>query len=132
MDPKFCNALAQRVVLLFDCDVQTPDDNRGKVAKRVIPTVASNPIRKGIENLFPASTIGKVRTQSKRFIDVTPEIRKTVRGEEVLEPEILQVNSNEKKNLCTWLCKDGTAEDFAGFNVVFELIEKACAIDAVV
>ncbi len=128
LDRKFCNALAQRVVLLFDCDVKTQDDNRGKVARRVIPTVANNPVRKGIENLFPESTIAKARAHNGKFIDVTPEIRKTVRGEEALEPEILQVNSDEKKNLCTWLCKDGTAEDFSGFGVVFDLIEQALEV----
>lgn len=64
---------------------------------------------------------------SEKFIDVIPEIRKTVRGREVIEPEVLNVNPDEKKNLCTWLCKDGTAEDFAGFGVVFDLIEHAIA-----
>jgi hypothetical protein len=42
---------------------------------------------------------------------------------EVAVPESRTVNKDEKGNLCEWLCEHGTAEDFAGFHVVFDLIE---------
>jgi hypothetical protein len=127
LDSKVCHALAHRTILLYDCDVTAKDGNRGKAVRRVIPTVESNPIRKGIENLFSAATIAKARATSEKFIDETDEVRKIVRGKEEIIPRLLEVNRDEKKNLCTWLCENGTADDFAGFAAVFDLIEGALA-----
>jgi hypothetical protein len=95
--------------------------------KRIIPTVASSPIAKGIENLFPVETIESVRAANPEFIDVTPEIKRVVRGMEVNDPAKLEINVDEKRNLCDWLCKHGTAKDFEGFRVVLDLIERALA-----
>jgi hypothetical protein len=132
LDAKLCESLAQRVILLFDCDVETQDANRGRVAKRVIPTVSSNPIHKGIENLFTANTINKARAHNPKFIDVTPEIRRTVRGEEAITPELLEINRDEKKNLCTWICENGILEDFVSFDIVFNLMVQALTLKPVI
>lgn len=129
LDSKVCHALAHKTILLYDCDVKKNDEDRGKAVRRVIPTIESAPIRKGIENLFPAATIAMVRTASEKFIDVTPEVRKIVRGKEEVIPELLEVNRDEKKNLCNWLCENGTAVDFAGFAAIFDLIESVLAAD---
>jgi predicted ATP-binding protein involved in virulence len=117
----------RRVVLIYDCDTGKVDADRGHVAKRIIPTLAGNPISNGIENLFPSSTIDSVRAANLQFIDVTPEIKKLVRGVEVNIPKKIEVNANEKRHLCEWLCEHGTAEDFEGFQAVFALIERALA-----
>ncbi|MBM3980811.1 MAG: hypothetical protein FJ304_11100 [Planctomycetes bacterium] len=126
LDSKVGQTLAHQTILLYDCDVEkTKDEARGRAIKRRIPLTEENPIRKGIENLFPNSTIEKLRAANDRFIDVTPEVRKTVRGKEVVSPELLEANKDEKKNICTWLCENGTKEDFAGFTAVFDLLEAA-------
>ena len=44
-------------------------------------------------------------------------------------PEKWTVNDDEKKNLCDWICENGTAEDFASFTVVFDLLKDTVEID---
>ena len=39
-----------------------------------------------------------------------------------VQPEKIEVNRNEKKNLCDWLCANGTKEDFEGFDIVLDII----------
>ncbi len=125
LDAKVCRTLAKKTILIYDCDVDVKSESRGMATRRTIPTTHGNPIGKGIENLFSSDTITKVREASNKFIDVTPAISKLVRGQPVEQAEVLEVNKDEKKNLCTWLCDNGTADDFAGFTVVFDTIEEA-------
>jgi len=121
-DSKLSEITPQKMILLYDCDTNKKDANKEKVYKRVIPTINENPINKGIENLFPKSTINKARKEKLSFIDITPEITKLVRGKEVTEPEKWQINPNEKGNLCNWLIENGTKEDFKFFEKVFKII----------
>jgi len=39
-------------------------------------------------------------------------------------PGSKSINKDEKGNLCNWLCENGTAEDFAHFKAVFQVIEE--------
>jgi len=126
-DSRLSSAIPFKILLIYDCDTSKTDADRNMVMKRIIPNVATNPIAKGIENLFPKSIIDKVRTENPNFIDVTPEIKKLVRGKEAVQHELLEVNKEEKGNLCNWLCEHGTQEDFEGFRAVFRLIEDALA-----
>lgn len=64
-------------------------------------------------------TIEKAISHKQAFIDCTAEFRKTVRGEEIIVPATMEINENEKRNLCLWLCENGTKEDFANFEWVF-------------
>jgi predicted ATPase len=123
-DPKYCDITPQNILLLYDCDITKTDAEIGKVSRRIISTIEKNPIRKGIENLFNETTLKKVVEANIKFIDITPQIIRTVRGEEVIEPEKYEVNKDEKRNLCEWLCNNGTKEDFEGFNNVFLKIEE--------
>ena len=96
--------------------------------KRIIPTVGNSPISKGIENLIPLSRINELRISHPHFFDVTPEVKRIVRGVPEIQPEICEINKSEKRNLCEWLCENGVAEDFALFESVFDLIEEIIEI----
>jgi hypothetical protein len=124
-DSRLAFITPRKVVLIYDCDTGKTDADKGHVMKRIIPTVAGNPITKGIENLFSLETIDSVRAANPQFIDVTPEIKKVVRGVEVNLPAKLEINVDEKRHLCDWLCEHGTTQDFEGFQAVFDLIELA-------
>ncbi|MEH2047956.1 hypothetical protein [Nostoc sp.] len=84
----------------------------------------TNPIKKGIENLFDVTTLKKALAVKPAFIDITSEYTKTERGTTVTVPEKWEVNKDEKKNLCNWLCANGTREDFYNFIDVFKIIEE--------
>lgn len=116
-------ALPKIVGLIYDCDTKKENSDKQMVKKRVIPTVSNSPISKGIENLIPASTINNLRELRPQFFDVTPEVKKTVRGKPEIQPEICEINKSEKRNLCEWLCTNGTKKDFDQFESVFTLIE---------
>ena len=105
----------QKIVLLFDCDTQIERDETGKVFKRIMPFSDGNPIRKGIENLFEKSTLSKAIQANPSFIDIEKEHSKTERGKDVNVPEKWIVHKDEKPNLCDWLCKHGTRDDFQHF-----------------
>jgi len=123
-DSKLSDVTPQKMLLLYDCDTNKRNSNKSQVYKRVIPTLEQNPINKGIENLFPKSTINKAIQEKLSFVDITPEIRKIVRGKEVTEPEKWEINPNEKGNLCNWLVEKGTKEDFENFEEVFNIISE--------
>lgn len=123
-DSKLSEITPQKLLLLYDCDTNKSDTNKGQLFKRVIPTVKENPINKGIENLLKRNTIEKAIEHKNAFIDVTPEIIKTVRGKKVTIPENWEVNKDEKRNLCDWVVENGTVEDFQHFNSVFDILEK--------
>lgn len=116
-------SLRQKMVLLFDCDTQKEDKENGRLFQRVIPEQAENKIKVGIENLFSNETIESAIAHRSEFVDKTDEHTKTERGERITFPEKWEVNKDEKRNLCDWFCENGTAEDFARFSIVFDILE---------
>ena len=48
----FRNSGPEKIVLLYDCDTNTFDEEKGKMYKKQIPFFSEHPITKGIENLF--------------------------------------------------------------------------------
>ena len=122
--PPLTDVLPQKMLLIFDCDTQRENTNRGKLFQRTIPLQCDSLVNKGIENLFSMDTLRKALDSHSSFIDFDPERMGTVRGAAVRIPEKWTVNEHEKMNLCNWLCENGTAEDFQGFEVVFELLEE--------
>lgn len=114
----------QRVLVLFDCECTTHEEQNGEFIKKKIPMHNDHPVHKGIENLFGKTTLKKARAHKPAFIDVEAEHSKTERGETVTVPETWTVNEDEKTNLCNWLCENGAAEDFQHFRVIFDLIEE--------
>ena len=117
------------VVVLHDCDYTGEPQTEGKRAKRRIPRQEGHPIEKGIENLFSKATLQKALQHKTALIDISAEYPETRRGEVHVVPEKWTVNDDEKKNLCDWICENGTAEDFASFTVVFDLLKDAVEID---
>ena len=117
------DVIPQKVLLLFDCDSPRESLNRGNLYQRSIPLQHVNPLKKGIENLFSKETLEQVQRHEAAFINVTGERVDTENGEDILVPASWAVNANQKMNLCNWLYEYGTADDFQGFEVVFELLE---------
>jgi len=81
------HAIPQDMLLLYDCDTKIDEGQRDKVCKKIIPYIDENLFDRGIENLFPKTTIEKAREHKKAFIDYTPEVIKQVRGEDIVAPE---------------------------------------------
>ena len=115
---------AQKVLLLFDCDENRRNENRDQILQRSVPFYPDNPIPSGIENLFSRQTLEKACLHSSVFIDIEHEHQRTHRGVQAVIPEKWTVNSDEKTNLCNWLCENGTVEEFAHFQAVFDLLEE--------
>ena len=114
----------QKIILLYDCDRGSDEQKVNKIYKQKIPEQQSI-IKKGIENLFPESTIRRAsEANNNKFIDITDEHKKKVRGEQKSIPEQWEINKDEKRNLCTWLCKNGTKEDFSSFQEIFQILRK--------
>ena len=116
-------ALPRLVGLIYDCDIQKPNAERNMAMKRVIPTNPNGAIKKGIDNLIPSSTISRLRESHPHFFDIMPARIVIIRGEEKDEPEQCNINKDEKRNLCDWLCNNGSAEDFNEFQSVFDIIK---------
>jgi hypothetical protein len=69
MDSKAVELLIAKTLLLYDCDTSKSDAKREKIVRRTMPMISSNPIGKGIENLLPPFTIGKLEKENPQFID---------------------------------------------------------------
>jgi hypothetical protein len=124
-DSKLAEITPQKILLLYDCDINRTEGIRGiNVIRKVMPNQNENPIEKGIENLFNKETLEKVILTNPNYIDIIPEHTGFIRGENQVIPECWSINDNKKKNLCNWLCGNGNAEDFSGFEKVFEIISK--------
>jgi len=119
---QFAEVLRWKMVLLYDCDTERGTAKKGKIYVRTITRVASNPIQKGIENLFERALIERAKAIKPAFIDITLATSKTERGQQKNLPEIWEVNKVEKDNLCNWIVQNGTKEDFEKFDLVFNML----------
>lgn len=115
-------SLTSQILLLYDCDTRKTNAENNKTHKRIIPLSPENPINIGIENLLPESTILKLETVNEKFIDITSKRQERIRGELIEFPSEKRINKDEKKNICDWLCENGTKEDFIGFCKAIEII----------
>ena len=120
--------IQQKWLLLYDCDAGKPSSNNGNLFRR---TIAQHPhkITSGIENLFSDDAIQKAIEHKRAFVDVKQEHSFVERGVETIIPEVWKVNKDEKRNLCDWLCENGTAADFENFSVVFEILEEVLGFE---
>jgi hypothetical protein len=117
------DTIQQRWILLYDCDQDRLDNNSGNVFRRKIPKQAHK-IENGIENLFSNLTVTRAKEYKPEFIDVTEKHTATKRGISTEFPETWNVNRDEKRYLCDWLCENGTADDFRYFSLVFDILEE--------
>lgn len=117
------STIQQKWLLLYDCDAGKPSSNNGNLFRR---TIAQHPhkITSGIENLFSDEAIQKAIEHKRAFVDVKQEHSFVERGVETIIPEVWKVNKDEKRNLCDWLCENGTAGDFGNFSTIFEILEE--------
>lgn len=125
---KFPDSLSQKIVLLYDCDYSGASESKGSMYKKIIPLQDNHPVKKGIENLFSRVTLEKARNYKLALINIVDEHKKSERGGEIIVPEQWTVDKDEKRNLCDWLCENGTAEDFQHFQEIFDLLEKVLGI----
>lgn len=121
---EIARALPQKVLLLFDCDTNQPENQKGNLETKTIPAQNSL-IMTGIENLFSNTTISKACDHKPEFFDIVCSHSKIERGNKISVPERWKVNKDEKRNLCDWITKNGTKEDFARFSLVFDIIENS-------
>jgi predicted ATP-binding protein involved in virulence len=121
---KLTEITPQKILLLYDCDIEKSPSQSNKIYKRTMPSIYDNPIEKGIENLFTRATIEKAIGHKSAFIDITSEIKKRVRDKDEITPEKWEANKDEKGNLCNWLVEHGQKEDFENFSKVFDILEE--------
>ena len=128
---KLPNSIPQKTILLFDCDHKGNSDSKGNLFKRIIPRQNDHPVNKGIENLFNVNSLKRAKKHKRSFIDIKFEHEVEVRGEKKTIPEMWEVNSDEKSNLCDWFCENGTVDDFQHFREIFSLLEDALSLAVV-
>lgn len=117
------NAITQNILLLYDCDTNIVDGEKGKIVRRIIPRVQKNILDRGIENLFAEQTIEKIIKYNSKFIDITEEYKKTVGGLTEKIPKKYEINKDAKGNLCDWICDNGTMEDFKNFKKYLKFLK---------
>lgn len=122
---KIESVLTQPFVVLHDPEYQGEDGSEGRVYRRKMPFIGDNPVARGVENLFGIGAIERALAHKPAFVDVYEEAASTIRGEPHVEPKRWEVNKHEKTNLCQWLCTNGSADDFAGFE---EIVGMLCGI----
>lgn len=115
--------LPSKILLLYDCDTNKAASEKGKLIKRTIPSIEDSVIAIGIENLIPTELIARLENSHPQFIDSTDSTTTRIRGHAVVSPAKKSINRDEKRNLCCWLCSNGTAEDFRHFSLIFDTIE---------
>ncbi len=117
--------IPQKKILVYDCDTKKPDEDFGHIHRRTMPFFKDNMIGKGIENLFPNSSIEKAMASKNAMID-QKKISGTERGEPFEQMEIT-INRQEKRNFCSFMIQHGSAEDFVNFQVLFDIIKDLIA-----
>ena len=121
---KVPQSVAKDIVLLHDPESNVCASDKGNMHRRKMPCFDKHPIRKGIENFFDRETLEKTQKERLEFIDVRSSFTQTVRAKEVQVPESWSVNTDEKRNLCDWLCNRGTCKDFRHFEAVLQTLEQ--------
>lgn len=114
----------KKILLLYDCDTEVENKDSNNIFKRIIPPQKDALFDRGIENLFSKETISKIRNVKCEYIDFTPSHETEVRGKKENIPDKYSINKDEKRNLCNWICENGTEEDFENFKVILEIIDE--------
>ncbi|WP_414527088.1 hypothetical protein [Nodularia chucula] len=102
--------LTRKVLLLYDCDTNKPNEDHGKLKIRKIPKQEHRKVKKGIENLFCDSLF------IERFYS-----QKTKKGD---YGEENQIQEFQKMKFCHWICKERKqADDFMDFLIIVDIIK---------
>lgn len=107
-NPKLVN---RRILLLYDNDSKTPDQDYAVVSVRTLPcNNKNNVITAGIENLLPEDFLKKIDLYQER------ETKKP-------NGEVTITKTIKKSYLCDYTCKNGCADDFSEFAHPLKIIE---------
>lgn len=121
-DGPVAKLLQRKVTLLYDCDIKVQNREKEGVRRLVIPS-QNRRITKGIENLLSEKVVERAMKAKSAFVDITPAHNKLVRGAEVAVNEVWIANVDEKRNLADWIIQNATADDFADFSSVFDMLD---------
>lgn len=96
--------LSQKIILLNDPEESITETSfEEKLYIRKIPKIEASPIQKGIENLFCKTFIDEAQNKKAdcfQFQTVGKEIKN------------FQIVNGKKQEVCTWICKNGTKNNF--------------------
>ena len=123
LDPALAQRIGQKVVLVADCDSGSPNADKGRVFWRRIAKVEANPVERGIENLFAKETLERAREHDSKFFAEVGHGEKELPDRRTVFDRWV-VKKERKVDLCDWLCRNGTAEDFKGFEDVLNILEE--------
>ncbi len=104
------NLIHGKYILLFDPEEKvTEKDVNNKLFILKMPYFETNQLKKGIENLFNDDFITRIRVEKVEcFKTVT-----TQDGENSYTK--VEVKSDKKQHLCTWICDNASDDDFSTF-----------------
>jgi hypothetical protein len=114
--------LQSQIMFFFDCDTNRSTVTHGKLYSTSIEKGNSNPIQKGIENLFPQDTINNLIAQRKNFFTIIEE--KDEEGNVLSKKICIKEDTSAKRELCDNLCDNGTKDDFVNFEKIIKSIEE--------
>lgn len=121
---KVFDEIPNATVLLYDGEIDIQPAEHRNLMKRKINFIEENPIKVGIENLFSMETINNLREHNQRFINHTPVFQKTVNGVLIEVDEVFTLNKDQKRNICDYLCDNGTEVDFQSFLPLLDMLEE--------
>ncbi|ULN99859.1 ATP-binding protein [Campylobacter molothri] len=111
------NFLKNKVLILHD-----PEENKAQkrwIGKKLrinkMPLFEGNFFNKGIENLFKCDLFEKFLEKHNQ--NDTISIIKN-------NDKIINRQINNKQEMCDWICKHGTEEDFENFKVILKIIDE--------
>ena len=117
------------LVWLHDPESRQDKEVDGRFHRWAMPKFPDHPIRKGVEHLFGKETLLRARRHDTAFVDIEGAHSKEERGKRIEIAEVWSINRDEKMNLCKWLCKHGTEEDFRNFTRIFDMLEELLAAE---
>lgn len=110
-------------IFVFDCDATMREEENANLYRIKNSKNDASLVEAGIENLFSENFLMKAYNHKNDFLDKKTE---EIRGKETTT---YKVNEDEKRNLCNWICENGTAVDFEKFKPIFERIRKILKTD---
>ena len=102
--------VSRKIVIIFDCDANKPDESFENVSVIAIPTKPDRKATKGIENLLPNSALTSQFYPQKTIVGPYGETK--------------SIEEFDKTGLCEYLCgPDAQASNFADFKPILEQID---------
>ncbi len=114
-ETEFRESGPKKIVLLYDCDTNTCDEEKGKFYKKQIPLNTNNPISRGIENLFNRDSWEKAYQNQN-----LPDFLLNSEGN-----DNCILKDNQKRKIHRWFKREGTVANAEDFSVIFNFLENA-------